>query len=134
MEPEKYLPFNRTELIARCEALEAELTEARKPLEAYLEFWKDRRIAALEAQLTAALRGACRSDAETSDPSKRTGPYTGDYDDLAGDRSQAETFAKPEPNTYTHPYMRKCNRCGKELRFKEPCLATVVYCDVICAD
>jgi hypothetical protein len=32
-----------------------------------------------------------RSSSETSDPSKRTGPYTGDYDDLAGDRTTSET-------------------------------------------
>jgi len=38
----------------RVQDLEIELAEARKPLESYLEFWKDRRIAALEA----ALRGA----------------------------------------------------------------------------
>lgn len=36
------------------DALAAELAEARKPLENYLEFWKDRRIAALEAALRTA--------------------------------------------------------------------------------
>jgi hypothetical protein len=49
-------------------------------------------------------------------------------------KGSAEGKHEPEPNAYTHPYTRKCDRCGKECRFKEPCLSTVVYCDFICAD
>ncbi len=44
---------------------------------------------------------------ETPDPSTRTGPYTGDYDDLRGDRA-SETPAEPIT------VLRECWNCGHD--------------------
>lgn len=85
------------------------------------------RVAELAAQRPATMRQALE---QLSNGFK----YSTEVVTIARNALASAQETEAEPNTYTHPYMRRCNRCQKEIRFKEPCLATVVYCDVICAD
>lgn len=98
------------------------------------------RIAALAADnewLREGLRGIARMDPKIEGDRMvlwANDSLSGRATDLPVETKGDPLKREPEPNPITHPYMRKCNRCGKEIRFKEPCLATVVYCDIICAD